>query len=104
MSTDNQTHSARLQGEALVAAERLFDDPAYAAVLASLSEASHDPQERAQVAGRMAGEVFAHLGQGGNDQGYRLIAAGLILTTGVVDHDELGPAVREAHADARRAG
>ena len=50
----------------------------------------------------MAGEVFAKLGEGGSDLGYRLVAAGLLLTTGVVDHDELGPAVREGYEGGGR--
>jgi hypothetical protein len=97
MSTDDQTYSARLHGEALVAAERLFDDPAFAAILARLSEASDSPEDRAKVAGQLAGETFAQLGEGGGDLGYRMIAAGLLLTTGVVDYDELGQAVQAGY-------
>lgn len=101
MSTKDQTHSARLHGEALVAAEKIVLESAYADIIAALAAATDNPQERAQVAGHLAGDAIAKLGQGGQDLAYALIAAGLLLESGIVDHDQLGPAVREAYDRAR---
>jgi hypothetical protein len=76
MSTADQTQSARIHGEALVAAERLVDDPALAPLLRRLAEVTVNPHDRAQVVGDIAGEAFAHLSYCGGDVGYRLLAAG----------------------------
>ena len=97
MSTADQTHSARIHGEALVAAERLVDNPALETVQRRLAEVTVNPNDRAQAVGDIAGEAFAHLPHGGGDLGYRLLAAGLLMVTGVVDYDQLGPAVRAAY-------
>jgi hypothetical protein len=48
----------------------------------------------------IAGEAFAHLPHGGGDLGYRLLAAGLLMVTGVIDYDRLGPAMRAAYDQA----
>ena len=87
MSAD-QTHVSRLRGEALLAARSEQLRP----LLERLAEATDMPDVRAEVAGSLAGEWFAHPEP---DDGHRLIAAGLLLTSGVVDYDRLGEVVRE---------
>ena len=47
------------------------------------------PQDRAEAAGTLAGETFAHLPHGGGNLGYRALAAGLLLLSGTVDYDRL---------------
>ena len=100
MSTADQTHSARIHGEALVAAERLVANPALDPLLRRLVEVTVSPHDQAQAVGDIAGEAFAHLPQGGGDLGYRLLAAGLLMVTGVIDYDRLGPAMRAAYDQA----
>jgi hypothetical protein len=56
-----------------------------------------NPHDRAQAVEDIAGEAFAHLPHGGGDLGYRLLAAGLLMVTGVIDYNQLGPAVRAAY-------
>jgi hypothetical protein len=55
------------------------------------------PHDRAQTVGDIAGEAFAHLPHGGGDLGYRLLAAGLLMVSGVIDYDQLGQALRAAY-------
>ena len=65
-----------------------------------LAEVTVSPHDRAQAVGDIAGEAFAHLPHGGGDLGYRLLAAGLLMVTGVIDYDRLGPAMRAAYDHA----
>ena len=58
MSTADQTHSARIHGEALVAAERLVDNPALDPLLRRLAEVTVSPHDRAQAVGDIAGEAL----------------------------------------------
>ena len=85
MSTADQAHSSRIHGEALVAAERLMDNPALDPLLRRLAEVTVNPQDRAQAAGTLAGQTFAHLPHGGGDLGY---------------YDKLGAAVQVAYDQA----
>ena len=91
MSTNDQTHSARIHGEALLAAQ----DDSLRPLLEQLAEATDSPEVRAEVAGALAGEWLAEPGSALAD---RLIAAGLLLTSGEVDYDRLQKAVQEATA------
>jgi hypothetical protein len=83
MSTDDQTRSARLHGEALLAAQ----EPIFQAVIDRLAvEAAGRDDLRVECAGLMAGWWFA----GPETQyGHELIAVGLLLLSGPVDGDLL---------------
>jgi hypothetical protein len=90
MSTPDQTHSARLHGEALLAAQ----DPAFQPLIEQFAAAAAgQDQARVQAAGRLAGEALASLR---HDDAYRFIAAGLLLLAGPVDGDQLVRWVRTA--------
>ena len=69
-------------------------------LLRRLGEVTVNPQDRAEAAGTLAGETFANLPQGGDELGYRILAAGLLMVTGVIDDDRLGPAMRAAYDNA----
>lgn len=83
MSTADQTHSARLHGEALLAAQ----EPLFQAVIDRLTaEAEGRDDLRIETAGLIAGWWFA---APDTEQGYELIAVGLLLLAGPVDGDLL---------------
>ena len=83
MSTDDQTHSARLHGEALLAAQ----EPIFQGVIDRLAaEAAGRDDLRLECAGLMAGWWFA---SPETQYGYELIAVGLLLLAGPVDGDLL---------------
>jgi hypothetical protein len=97
MSTDDQ-HASALTGEALLAAGH---DGRLGPLRDRLAEATDNPKVRAEVAGRMAAEWLADPGP---DLANRLIAVGLLLTSGGVDYDRLGEVVREAVDRAQALG
>jgi hypothetical protein len=83
MSTDDQTRSARLHGEALLAAQ----EPIFQAVIDRLSaEAAGRDDLRVECAGLLAGWWFA---APETQYGHELIAVGLLLLSGPVDGDLL---------------
>ena len=83
MSTDDQTHSARLHGEALLAAQ----EPLFQAVIERLTESAEGRDDlRVECAGLLAGWWFA---SPETQYGYELIAVGLLLLAGPVDGDLL---------------
>ena len=83
MSTADQTHSARLHGEALLAAQQ----PLFQAEIDRLkAEANGRDDLRIETAGLMAGWWFA---SPNTQYGYELIAVGLLLLSGPVDGDLL---------------
>lgn len=83
MSTDDQTHSARLHGEALLSAQQ----PLFQAEIERLkAEASGRDDLRIETAGLLAGWWFA---SPDTQYGYELIAVGLLLLAGPVDGDLL---------------
>ena len=83
MSTDDQTHSARLHGEALLAAQ----EPLFQAVIDRLTESAAGRDDlRVESAGLLAGWWFA---SPNTQYGYELIAVGLLLLAGPVDGDLL---------------
>lgn len=83
MPTDDQTHSARLHGEALLAAQ----EPMFQSVIQRLAaEAEGRDDLRVETAGLIAGWWF---GSPDIEQGYELIAVGLLLLAGPVDGDVL---------------
>jgi hypothetical protein len=87
MSTKDQTLSAALHGEALLAARR----PELQPLIDHLREVAQGRDDiRTEVAGVIAGSWFAGGGRGGED----LIAAGLLMLAGPVDLDELDRSVR----------
>ena len=96
MSTEDQTHSARLHGEALLAAQ----DDVFRLLLDRLAGPDVTPEERARIAGELAGGAFAQLDDGADyaEIGRRLIAAGLLIESGVIDHGRLAEVVRQAAA------
>ena len=88
MSTDDQTRSARLHGEALLAAQ----EPLFQTVIDRLTESAAGRDDlRVECAGLMAGWWFA---SPGTQYGYELIAVGLLLLAGPVDGDLLVQWVR----------
>lgn len=100
MPTDDQAHSARIHGEALREALHVVQQMAEE-IEPSLWD---DPGDRAELAGTLAGEVFAQMGRFDADheqQARQLILAGLLLTTKPVDHRRIKPAVRAAYEDGR---
>ena len=83
MSTDDQTHSARLHGEALLAAQ----EPIFQSAIDRLAaEAAGRDDLRIECAGLMAGWWLA---APATQYGYELIAVGLLLLAGPVDGDLL---------------
>jgi hypothetical protein len=87
MSTEDQTLSAALHGEALLAARR----PELQPLIDHLREVSQGRDDiRVECAGTIAGWWFAAIGKRGED----LIAAGLLMLAGHVDLDELDRWVR----------
>lgn len=96
MSTKDQTHSARLHGEALLAAQA----DSFRELLDHVADLDVTPTERATIAGALAGGAFADLAPGADyaEIGRHLIAAGLVLGSGVVDRDRLAEAVAEGYA------
>lgn len=83
MSTADQTHSARLHGEALLAAQ----EPLFAAAIDRLkAEAEGRDDLRIETAGLIAGWWF---GAPDTEKGHELIAVGLLLLAGPVDGDLL---------------
>ena len=83
MSTAEETHAARLHGEALLAALRVELQP----LIDQLAEQAGGRDDlRAQCAGLIAGWWFA---SPATQQGHELIAAGLLLLSGPVDGDLL---------------
>ena len=97
MSTADETHAARLHGEALLTALRIELQP----LVDQLAEQSGGRDDlRAQCAGLIAGWWFA---SPATQQGHELIAAGLLLLAGPVDRDLLVHWVRvgvERRSDA----
>ena len=96
MSTTDRIQSARIHGEALLAAERSLTTLRSIRSLRRPAEVTVSPHDRAQAVGDIAGEAFAHLPHRGGELGYRLLAAGLLMVSGVIDYDRLGPALRAA--------
>lgn len=101
MPTADQSHSARLHGEALVAARDLVDAPELDELLGRLADASDGPAQRAEVAARLAGDVLSVLtvpsiaaAADHAELARHLIAAGLILESGPIDRDRLGQLLR----------
>jgi hypothetical protein len=83
MSTADQTHSARLHGEALLAAQ----EPLFQSVIDRLAGAAEGRDDlRLECAGLLAGWWFA---SPDTQYGYELIAVGLLLLAGPVDGDLL---------------
>ena len=83
MSTADETHAARLHGEALLAALRVELQP----LIDQLAEQAGGRDDlRAQCAGLIAGWWFA---SPATQQGHELIAVGLLLLAGPVDSDLL---------------
>ena len=88
MSTDDQRRASALTGEALLAAQ----DPALRPLLDRLTEVAGGRVDiRTQAAGILAGTWYSHPGR---YIGHELVAAGLLLLSGVVDRDQLEEAVR----------
>src|ERR671912_442012 len=83
MSTDDQTHSARLHGEALLAPKEMLFQPVTDRLTA---ETAGRDDLRIECAGLMAGWWFA---SPETQYGYELIAVGLLLLAGPVDGDLL---------------
>ena len=82
MSTKDQTLSAELHGEALLAAKR----PELQPLIDHLREVAPGRDDiRTECAGVIAGSWFASAARRGED----LIAAGLLMLAGHVDLDEL---------------
>ncbi len=96
MSTKDQEHTARLQGEALVAARDLVGGPDFDDIFTRLARAADNPAERGEIAARLAREALAQLGPDMDREGVarRFLAAGLLLESGPVDGDRLGQVVR----------
>src|SRR5829696_1655828 len=88
MSTDDQRRASALLGEALLAAQSEEFRP----VIERLAEATDSPEIRAVVAGLLAGGWFVDPDPA---LAHQLIAAGLLLTSGVVDYDRVGEVVAE---------
>jgi hypothetical protein len=87
MSTKDQTLSAALHGEALLAARR----PELQPLIDHLRAVAQDRDDlRTECAGIIAGSWFAS----GVRRGEELIAAGLLMLAGHVDLDELDRSVR----------
>ena len=99
MSTADEKLASELHGEAL----RLAQDERLQPLLEQLAEAAGGRDDvRTQTAGILAGTWYAHPGR---HIGHELIAAGLLILSGVVDRDQLEQAVRvgyERGADALR--
>jgi hypothetical protein len=88
MPTDDQTRSARLHGEALLAAQ----EPMFQSVIERLrSEAEGRDDLRIETAGLIAGWWFA---APETHEGYELIAVGLLLLAGPLDGDLLVHSIR----------
>lgn len=70
--------------------------------MARLADFNVTPAERATIAGDLAGGAFAQLGPGADhaEIGRRLIAAGLLIQSGVIDYGLLAETVRVAAGDA----
>ena len=100
MPTADQSHSARLHGEALVAARDLVDAPELDALLGRLADASDSPTDRADVGAELAAEALGAIWAGDLTEETRaeiarkLIAAGLVFESGIVDRDRLGEVLR----------
>ena len=87
MSTKDQTLSAELHGEALLAAQR----PELQPLIDHLREVAQGRDDvRVECAGIIAGWWFAGVGRRGEE----LIAAGLLILAGHVDLDELDKWIR----------
>ena len=96
MSTADQTHSARLHGEAL---RQAAEDESFQPLLDRLAELAEGRNDlRAEVAGTLAGNWLA---QPESHQGHELIAAGLLILAGVTDRGEVGRAVRIGYERGR---
>jgi hypothetical protein len=82
MSTKDETLSAELHGEALLAAKR----PELQPLIDHLREVARGRDDiRTECAGVIAGSWFADIGK----RGVELIAAGLLMLAGHVDLDQL---------------
>jgi hypothetical protein len=87
MSTEDQTLSAALHGEALLTAKR----PELQPLIDHLREVAQGRDDiRTECAGTIFGWWFAAIGKRGED----LIAAGLLMLAGHVDLDELDRWIR----------
>ncbi len=88
MSTDDQRLSSALTGEALLAAQ----DESFQPLLDRLAAAAEGQDGlRAEVAGELAGDWFAHPE---GRQGHELIAAGLLILAGATDRGLVADAMR----------
>src|SRR5918997_1593401 len=89
MSTTDQTLSAALHGEALLAAQDASIEPLLERLAALLANGHDDV--RLETAGRVAGRWFAAMD---SDAGHELIAAGLLILAGPFDGDHLAGGLR----------
>ena len=88
MTTENQGRASALTGEALLAAQ----DESLQPLLDRLAAAAEGQDGvRAEVAGTLAGDWFAHPE---GRMGHELIAAGLLILAGVTDRGAVAEAVR----------
>ena len=89
MSTDDQTLSSKITGEAMLAAQRAELQP----IIDQLAEVCQGRDDlRIEAAGNMAGAWFA-TPEAAPRWGYELIAAGMLLVGGIHDGDKLKQAV-----------
>ena len=88
MSTDDQVRASALTGEALLAAQSDTFQPLLDH-LAAVAEGQDGI--RAEIAGELAGDWFAHPE---GRMGHELIAAGLLILAGVTDRGAVAEAVR----------
>ena len=88
MSTEDQRHASALTGEALLAAQSDTFQPLLEH-LAAVAEG--EDGIRAEVAGNLAGDWFAHPE---GRMGHELIAAGLLILAGVTDRGVVADAAR----------
>ena len=95
MSTKDQTLSAALHGEALLAAQ----DPSIQPLLDRLTALANGHDDtRLETAGRIAGGWFGAMD---SDAGHELIAAGLLIWAGPFDGDRLTAGVRRGLNERR---
>jgi hypothetical protein len=67
-------------------------------LMVRLADPTVTPDQRARIAGEPAGGAFAQLGSDTDyvELGRQLLAAGLLIQSGVIDYGRLAETVREA--------